>query len=110
MADTSSITNRLMDAVGNAQNLALSMTRQATSFAAERLPAVPGFPANLLDTPRELVDKVFEQIEGAVGEKAPLVRDVLQQQSTFVKGVFDSLDPIVDALAGDEGTTGGTKA
>jgi len=99
--DTPSVTERLMDAVGGAQSLALSLTKQATSFAAEKIPPVPGFPRDVLDAPREIVDSVFEQIEQALAERSPAVRDVIHQQATFVRGVFTSIEPIVAALADD---------
>lgn len=99
--DAPSMTERLMDAVGGAQSLALSLTRQATSFAAEKIPPVPGFPRDVLDGPKEIVDSVFEQIEEALADRAPAVRDVIHQQATFVRGVFTSIEPIVAALADD---------
>jgi hypothetical protein len=99
--DAPSVTERLMDAVGGAQSLALSLTKQATSFAAEKIPPVPGFPRDVLDAPKEIVDAVFEQIEEALAERSPAVRDVIHQQATFVRGVFSSIEPIVAALADD---------
>jgi hypothetical protein len=96
-----SMTERLMDAVGGAQSLALSLTKQATSFAAEKIPPVPGFPRDVLDAPKEIVDSVFEQIEEALADRAPVVRDVIHQQATFVRGVFASIEPIVAALSDD---------
>jgi hypothetical protein len=101
--DAPSMTERLMDAVGGAQSLALSLTKQATSFAAEKIPPVPGFPRDVLDAPKEIVDSVFEQIEEALADRAPAVRDVIHQQATFVRGVFTSIEPIVAALADDTG-------
>lgn len=93
--------DRLLEAISGAQSLALNVTEQALDYTAEHIPAVPGFPSDILKAPTDMVDGVFEQIEEAVGDRAPAVRDVLHMQSTFIKGVFGSLQPIVDALAGE---------
>lgn len=91
---------KVLGAIGGAQALALGMTRQATEFAADRLPPVPGFPGDALDAPTAIVDKVFESVEDLLGPRSSLARDVVHQQGTFVRGVFGSVQPIVDALAG----------
>lgn len=91
---------RALGAIGGIQSLALGVTRQATEFAANRLPEIPGFPEDALDAPTAIVDKVFETVEDALAPRSPLARDVVHQQSTFVKGVFSSVQPIVDALSG----------
>jgi hypothetical protein len=93
-------TEKLLGAVAGVQALAIGVTRQATEFAADRLPHLPGFPGDALDAPTAIVDKVFETIEDALATRSPLARDVVHQQGTFVKGVFDSVQPVVDALAG----------
>lgn len=93
-------TERLLGAVAGVQALAIGVTRQATEFAADRLPPLPGFPGDALDAPTAIVDKVFETVEDALATRSTLARDVVHQQGTFVKGVFDSVQPIVDALAG----------
>ena len=82
------------------QALAIGVTRQATEFAADRLPAMPGFPADALDAPTAIVDKVFESVEEALAPRSTLARDVVHQQGTFVRNVFGSVQPIVDALSG----------
>lgn len=93
-------TEKVLGAIGGVQALALGVTRQATEFAADHLPAVPGFPGDALDAPTQIVDKVFESVEDALAPRSTLARDVLHQQGTFVKGVFGSVQPIIDALAG----------
>lgn len=100
-------TERILDMIGGAQSLALGMTKQATGYAAERIPPVKGFPPDVLDGVTEVVDQTFEAIENALAERSPAVRDVVHQQGTFVRGIFTSLQPIVDALAGEEATHGG---
>ena len=92
--------DKVLGAIGGVQALAIGVTRQATEFAADRLPAVPGFPGDVLDGPTAVVDKVFEAVEDALGQRSPLARDVVHQQGTFVRSVFGSVQPIVDALSG----------
>lgn len=92
--------DKILGAIGGVQALAVGMTRQATEFAADRLPAVPGFPGDALDGPTAVVDTIFEAIEDALGPRSALARDVIHQQGTFVRSVFGSVQPIVDALAG----------
>lgn len=92
---------KVLGAIGGVQALTIGITRQATEFAADRLPAIPGFPGDVLDGPTAIVDKVFEATEDALGPRSSLARDVLHQQGTFVRGMFSSVQPIVDALSGD---------
>lgn len=91
---------RVLGTIGGIQALAIGVTRQATEFAADRLPAVPGFPGDALDAPTAIVDKVFETVEDALAPRSTLARDVVHQQGTFVRSVFGSVQPIVDALSG----------
>ncbi len=91
---------KVLGAIGGIQALAIGVTRQATEFAADRLPAMPGFPADALDAPTAIVDKVFESVEDALAPRSTLARDVVHQQGTFVRSVFGSVQPIVDALSG----------
>lgn len=93
---------KVLGAIGGVQALAMGITRQATEFAAERLPAVPGFPGDALEAPTAIVDKVFESVEDVLAPRSSLARDVVHQQGTFVRGMFSSIQPIVDALAGDD--------
>lgn len=93
---------KVLGAIGGAQALAIGITRQATEFAAERLPAIPGFPGDALDAPTAIVDKVFEAAEDTLAPRSAFARDVLHQQGTFVRSMFSSVQPIVDALAGDD--------
>ncbi len=97
---------KVLGAIGGIQALAIGVTRQATEFAADRLPAIPGFPGDALDAPTAIVDKVFESVEDALGPRSTLARDVVHQQGTFVRSVFGSVQPIVDALAGNRSTPG----
>ena len=92
---------KVLGAIGGAQALAIGVTRQATEFAADRLPPIPGFPGDALDAPTAIVDKVFESVEDALGPRSTLARDVVHQQGSFVRSVFVSVQPIVDALAGN---------
>ena len=92
--------DKVLGAIGGAQALAMGLTRQATTYAAQRLPVVPGFPDDVLDGPTAIVDKVFESVEDALAPRSTLARDVVHQQGTFVRGMFASVQPIVDALAG----------
>lgn len=93
---------KMLGAIGGVQALALGITRQATEFVGDRLPAIPGFPGDVLDGPTAVVDKVFEATEDALGPRSAFARDVLHQQGTFVRGMFSSIQPIIDALAGDD--------
>ena len=94
-------TEKVLGAIGGVQALAIGVTRQATEFAADRLPAVPGFPGDALDAPTAIVDKVFESVEDALAPRSALARDVVHQQGSFVRSVFVSVQPIVDALSGN---------
>lgn len=96
---------KVLGAIGGVQALAVGVTRQATEFAADRLPEVPGFPEDALDAPSAIVDRVFESVEDALAPRSPLARDVIHQQGTFVRSVFGSVQPIVDALSGRRGRT-----
>lgn len=93
---------KVLGAIGGAQALAMGLTRQATTYAATRLPVVPGFPGDVLDAPTAIVDKVFESVEDALAPRSALARDVVHQQGTFVRGMFASVQPIVDALSGTD--------
>lgn len=92
---------KVLGAIGGVQALTIGITRQATEFAADRLPAIPGFPADALDAPTAIVDKVFEAVEDTLAPRSSFARDVLHQQGTFVRSMFSSVQPIVDALSGD---------
>ena len=50
---------KVLGAIGGVQALAMGITRQATTHAAEYLPEVPGFPGDVLDAPTAMVDSVF---------------------------------------------------
>lgn len=102
-ADEPTPAEKVLGAIGGVEALAIGMTRQATEFAADLLPTFPGFPGDALDAPTAIVDKVFETVEDALAPRSSLARDVVHQQGTFVKGMFDSVQPIVDALAGRRG-------
>ncbi len=93
-------TEKVLGAIGGIQALAIGVTRQATEFAADHLPTVPGFPGDALEAPTAIVDKVFESVEDALAPRSTLARDVVHQQGTFVRSVFGSVQPIVDALSG----------
>lgn len=92
---------KVLGAIGGVQALTIGITRQATEFAADRLPAIPGFPGDALEAPSAIVDKAFEAAEDTLAPRSALARDVLHQQGTFVRSMFASVQPIVDALAGD---------
>ena len=94
---------KFLGAVGGVQALALGVTRQATEYAADHLPPLPGFPGDVLDAPTQIVDKVFESVEDLLEPRSTLARDVVHQQGTFVRGIFSSLEPIVDALSDGNG-------
>lgn len=91
---------KVLGMLGGVQALAIGVTRQATEFTADRLPAVPGFPDDALEAPIAIVDRVFESVEDALGPRSAFARDVVHQQGTFVRSVFSSVQPIVDALSG----------
>lgn len=91
---------KVLGAIGGVQALTMGITRQATTYAAQHLPELPGFPADVLDGPSAVVDQVFESVEDALAPRSSLARDVVHQQGTFVRGMFSSVQPIVDALAG----------
>ena len=95
---------KVLGAIGGIQALAIGVTRQATEFAADRLPPLPGFPGDALEAPIAIVDKVFESVEDALAPRSALARDVVHQQGTFVRSVFGSVQPIVDALSGNRST------
>lgn len=99
-ADEPTPAEKVLGAIGGVQALAIGVTRQATEFAADRLPAIPGFPGDALDAPTAIVDKVFETVEDALAPRSTVARDVVHQQGTFVRSVFGSVQPIVDALSG----------
>lgn len=99
--DELTASEKALAAIGGMQALALGITRQATTYAADHLPPVRGFPPDALDAPTAIVDKVFETVEDTLAPRSSLARDVVHQQGTFVHGIFSSLQPIVDALAGD---------
>ena len=101
---------KVLGAIGGVQALAVGVTRQATEFAADRLPAIPGFPGDALDAPTAIVDKVFESVEDALAPRSTLARDVVHQQGSFVRSVFGSVQPIVDALAGNRTNPGAADA
>lgn len=101
---------KVLGAIGGVQALAIGVTRQATEFAADRLPAIPGFPGDALDAPTAIVDKVFESVEDALGPRSTLARDVVHQQGSFVRSVFVSVQPIVDALSGNRTTADGASS
>ena len=97
---------KVLGAIGGVQALTMGITRQATTYAAQRLPEVPGFPSDVLEGPTAVVDKVFESVEDALAPRSPLARDVVHQQGTFVRGMFASVQPIVDALSGRDDDRG----
>ena len=99
---------KVLGAIGGVQALAIGVTRQATEFAADRLPTIPGFPGDVLDAPTAIVDRVFESVEDALGPRSALARDVVHQQGSFVRSVFGSVQPIVDALSGRRTDSDGT--
>lgn len=81
------------------ERAALTVAQDWTERAAAYVPAVPGFPQDVLDAPATIVDRGFEFAEDLVKELTPVAARIVHDQRTFTQDAIKAAQPLIDALA-----------